>query len=36
MKEVEQYWNPILETLLCEKFQRVQLKKFQGIFNWAY
>ena len=33
---MEQYWNPILETLPREKLQRLQLKKFQNIFKWAY
>jgi len=36
MKGVEQYWNPILETLPDEKLQKLQLKKFQSIFSWAY
>jgi len=36
MKPVEQYWNPVLETLPREKLQRLQLKKFQNIFRWAY
>jgi len=36
MKGVEQYWNPILETLPREKLQQLQLKKFQNIFKWAY
>jgi phenylacetate-CoA ligase len=33
---VEQYWNPILETLPREKLQRLQLKKLQNVFKWAY
>jgi len=32
----EQYWNPILETLPLEKLKKLQLKKFQHIFEWAY
>jgi len=36
MKESEQYWNPILETLPREKLAELQLKKFKSIFNWAY
>ncbi len=30
------YWNPVLETLPLETLQRLQLKKFQRIFKWAY
>lgn len=36
MKETEQYWNPVLETLPREKLMGLQLKKFKSIFNWAY
>ena len=36
MKEQGKYWNPILETLAPEKLQKLQLKKFQNIFRWAY
>jgi phenylacetate-CoA ligase len=36
MKEKEQYWNPILETLPREKLVELQLKKFKSIFSWAY
>jgi hypothetical protein len=36
MREPEQYWNPILETLPREKLAELQLKKFKSIFNWAY
>lgn len=32
----EMYWNPVLETLPREKIQKLQLKKFQRIFRWAY
>ncbi len=30
------YWNPVLETLPYEKIRKLQLKKFQRIFSWAY
>jgi phenylacetate-CoA ligase len=36
MKETEQYWNPILETMPREKLEELQLKKFKSIFSWAY
>jgi phenylacetate-CoA ligase len=36
MRPEEQYWNPVLETLPCEKLQQFQLKKFKGILKWAY
>jgi phenylacetate-CoA ligase len=36
VKETEQYWNPILETLPREKLMELQLKKFKSIFSWAY
>ena len=36
MKDTDKYWNPILETLPTEKLQKLQLKKFQDIFKWAY
>lgn len=36
MKEMGQYWNPILETLPGEKLEELQLKKFKSIFSWAY
>ncbi|MBA7574802.1 Phenylacetate-coenzyme A ligase [subsurface metagenome] len=36
MKDIEQYWNPVLETLPPEKLKELQLKKFQSIFKWAY
>ncbi len=32
----EQYWNPILETLPRDTLSKLQLKKFQNIFRWAY
>jgi phenylacetate-CoA ligase len=36
MIDTSPYWNPILETLDMERLQRLQLKKFQRIFKWAY
>ena len=33
---MNQYWNPILETLPREKMEQLQLKKFREIFKWAY
>jgi phenylacetate-CoA ligase len=30
------YWNPLLETLDRERLQKLQLKKFQRIFKWAF
>ena len=36
MKETEQYWNPIVETLPREKIKKLQLEKFKSIFKWAY
>lgn len=36
MEGVEKYWNPILETIPREKLERLQLKKFQSVFKWAY
>lgn len=32
----DRYWNPILETLPREKLEKLQLRKFQCIFKWAY
>jgi phenylacetate-CoA ligase len=32
----DRYWNPVMETLPHEKIEKLQLKKFQDIFNWAY
>jgi len=31
-----EYWNPVLETMPLEKLQKLQLKKFRHIFEWAY
>jgi len=36
MKTEQPFWNPIIETLPLEKIRRLQLKKFQKIFQWAY
>jgi phenylacetate-CoA ligase len=36
MKTVEQYWNPVMETLPREKLRRFQLAKFKQILSWAY
>lgn len=36
MRDTEEYWNPILETLPREKIQQLQLVKFKNIFSWAY
>lgn len=30
------FWNPILETLPRGKMEQLQLKKFREIFKWAY
>ena len=34
--EKMQYWNPFLETLPRENIRKLQLRKFQNIFKWAY
>jgi phenylacetate-CoA ligase len=36
MNSKQTFWNPVLETLDPEKIKRLQLKKFQNIFKWAY
>ena len=36
LRNKEEYWNPILETMPKEKLQQLQLKKFKNIFSWAY
>jgi len=36
MQKVDQYWNPVMETLPYEKLRKLQLKKFQNIVKWAY
>ena len=36
MIDTQPFWNPLLETLDTEKLQRLQLRKFQRIFKWAY
>ncbi len=30
------YWNPVIETLPRERLEKLQLRKFQRIFAWAY
>ncbi|MCD4721396.1 MAG: phenylacetate--CoA ligase family protein [Desulfobacula sp.] len=32
----QKYWNPVLETLPRDQIQKLQLKKFKKIFQWAY
>jgi phenylacetate-CoA ligase len=34
--DIEEYWNPVLETLPREKLEQLQLMKFREIFRWAY
>jgi phenylacetate-CoA ligase len=36
VKDTQEYWNPVLETLPRDKLRRLQLKKFQRIMRWAY
>lgn len=36
MQNEPKYWNPVLETLECEKIRDLQLRKFKRIFKWAY
>ena len=36
MTTTNRYWNPVIETLPREKLQKLQLRKFQRIFKWAY
>lgn len=36
MIDRQPFWNPFLETLDIEKLHRLQLRKFQRIFKWAY
>lgn len=36
MNQNHKYWNPVLETLPHERLQKLQLKKFRRIFQWAY
>ena len=33
---LQNYWNPVFETLPLEKIQALQLLKFKKIFNFAY
>lgn len=35
-KEIQKYWNPILETLPPKKIKELQFKKFKRIVEWAY
>ncbi|MFA5905700.1 MAG: phenylacetate--CoA ligase family protein, partial [Desulfobacula sp.] len=34
--DVQEYWNPVLETLPREKLKILQFKKFKRILTWAY
>ena len=34
--DMQEYWNPVLETLPQERLRELQLKKFKRIFHWAY
>lgn len=36
MNKSAPYWNPYLETLPRENLEKLQLKKFRRILNWAY
>jgi phenylacetate-CoA ligase len=36
MKGDSPYWNPFLERLPRENLEKLQLKKFRRIFQWAY
>ncbi|UCE48928.1 MAG: hypothetical protein JSW47_02060 [Phycisphaerales bacterium] len=36
MKDTQEYWNPLLETLPRERLRALQLKKFRRIFQWTY
>jgi phenylacetate-CoA ligase len=36
MIEEQRYWNPVMETLPHDKIQKLQLKKFKRLFEWAY
>ena len=36
MNKSAPYWNPYLETLPQDKLEKLQLKKFRRILNWAY
>jgi len=33
---INNFWNPILETLPREQLEKLQLQKFKDIFTWAY
>jgi phenylacetate-CoA ligase len=34
--KADQMWNPVLETLPREQLNKLQVKKFQRIMDWAY
>ena len=36
IKNIDRYWNPVLETLPREKMKVMQLKKFKRIVEWGY
>ena len=36
MNDLQEYWNPLLETLPREKLRALQIKKFRRIVQWAY
>jgi phenylacetate-CoA ligase len=36
MKAEKNLWNPVLETMPLEELEKLQLQKFQRIFNYAY
>ncbi|MDO9534673.1 MAG: hypothetical protein Q7J85_04925 [Bacillota bacterium] len=36
MKGIDQYWNPLLETLPRDKIKALQFKKFKRILKWGY
>ena len=36
MIDQQEHWNPFLETMDPEKIQRLQLRKFKRILQWAY
>jgi phenylacetate-CoA ligase len=34
--EYATYWNPVLETMDCERLRNLQTRKFKRIFKWTY
>lgn len=36
IKGIDQYWNPVLETLPRDKLKALQFKKFKRILKWGY